>query len=85
MLWPDEFGEIFIGMGPFHWSKICIAAIGKFLEPSGITDALAKSGVFGIGVAIKCDDEQGLRPRKIKYGNYCRGNHTAAIQSIPEK
>ena len=38
-------------MGPFHWSKICIAAIGKFLEPSGITDALIKSGEFGKGAA----------------------------------
>ena len=51
MLRPDEFRDIFIAMGPFHWSKICIAAIGKFLEPSGITDALAKSGAFGKGVA----------------------------------
>ena len=35
----------------FHWCKVLCAALGKFLQPSGITEALINSGVFGKGVA----------------------------------
>lgn len=51
MLKPDEFGMLFIGMGPFHWSKIVMGAIGKWLSQSGIGDALTNSRVFAPGVA----------------------------------
>ena len=53
LLRPDEFGGIWIGMGPFHckWSKILIAAIGKFLDQSGISKALYKSAAFLKGTA----------------------------------
>ena len=50
---PDEFGGISIGMGPFHcnWTKILIAAMGKFLDQSGISKALYKSAAFLKGTA----------------------------------
>lgn len=48
---PKESDMLFIGMGPFHWCKVLCAAMGKYLEPSGITQALSNSGVFGKGVA----------------------------------
>ena len=40
-------------MGPFHcnWSKILIAAIGKFLDHSGISKALYKSAAYLKGTA----------------------------------
>lgn len=51
LLRPHQFGNIFLGMGPFHWVKIIAAAAGTFLQQSGITDALVNSGVYGKGVA----------------------------------
>ena len=44
---PDEFGSLFLAMGPFHWSKILCAEIGKFLDLSGIADALVAARLFG--------------------------------------
>ena len=46
LLKPSEFNNIWLGMGPFHWSKILMASMGKFLEDSGIAEALYKSGAF---------------------------------------
>ena len=48
---PEEFGHLFLGLGPFHWCRIVIAGIGSFLSTSGITEALVNSGVYGKGVA----------------------------------
>ena len=48
---PEQFGNIFLGLGPFHWSKILMAAAGKWLKESGIYAALSASGVFkGSGI-----------------------------------
>ena len=33
LLKPELFGSIFLGLGPFHWSKIMMGAIGKWLNP----------------------------------------------------
>ena len=52
LLKPELFGSIFLGLGPFHWSKIIMGAIGKWLNPSGIGEALKKSGVFAADVAL---------------------------------
>ena len=30
LLKPDQFGSIFLGMGPFHMEKIVIACLEKF-------------------------------------------------------
>ena len=46
LLKPEFFGSIFLGLGLFHWSKINMGAIGKWLTPSGVGEALKKSGVF---------------------------------------
>lgn len=51
LLRPEEFANIWLGMGPFHWTKILVAGMGKFLEHSGITKALYKSGAFLKGAA----------------------------------
>ena len=51
MLKPEQFGMLFIGLGPFHWSKIVMGAIGKWLNASGIGEALTNSGVFTQGAA----------------------------------
>ena len=47
----EKFGNLFIALGPFHWSKILMGAIGKWLTPSGIGDALVNSGIFSSSVA----------------------------------
>ena len=47
LLRPDEFGSLFLAMGPFHWCNILCAAIGKFLDLSGIADALVAARLFG--------------------------------------
>ena len=33
---PDEFCDIFLGLGGFHQEKIIIACCGKYLENTGI-------------------------------------------------
>ena len=47
----EVFGSIFIGLGPFHWCRITIAAIGAYLTHSGISEALVNAGLYGNGVA----------------------------------
>ena len=51
LLKPEQFGTIFIGLGPFHWSKILMGAVGKWLSSSGIGEALINSQVFSAGAA----------------------------------
>ena len=69
-LCPNEFQNIWLGMGPFHWSKILMAAIGTFLEPSGIAKALYKSGVFLKGAA---------ETNVMKGGDYVQGKDGMGI------
>ena len=33
---PDQFNNIFLGLGGFHMEKIVLACLGTYLEPSGI-------------------------------------------------
>ena len=43
LLKPDQFCNIFVGMGPFHMEKIVIACLGKFLGCIGIDLALIET------------------------------------------
>ena len=47
LLKPDQFSNIFLGMGPFHMEKIVIACLGKFLDCIGISLALVETEAFG--------------------------------------
>ncbi len=47
---PEHFQDLFIGMGPFHWTRVLLRCQGKLLRGSGIDDALVECGVFGPGV-----------------------------------
>ena len=70
ILRPVEFQNIWLGMGPFHWTKILLAATGKFLEHSGITKALYKSKVF-----LKSAAETNI----MKGGDYVQGKDGMGI------
>ena len=70
MLRPNEFGTIFLCMGPFHWTEIVNAAIGNFLRPSGISDALVNSNVFGKSV---------VESQVIKGGDYIKSKEGLTI------
>ena len=43
---PDEFSNIFLGLGGFHMEKILLACLGVYLEPSGM---------FGVLVETECN------------------------------
>ena len=39
---PDQFDNIFLGIGGFHIEKIVLACLGLYLEPSGIFDVVVE-------------------------------------------
>ena len=43
LLKPDEFENIFLGLGEFHMEKIVFACLGAYLEPSGIFSVLVET------------------------------------------
>ena len=47
------FDNIFLGLGLFHMEGTVLAAIGKFLEITGINQALSESRVFGPDIVDK--------------------------------
>ena len=47
LLRPDEFRNIFLGMGGFHTEKIVLACLGKYLEKSGIEKVFEITETFG--------------------------------------
>ena len=47
LLFPSDFGNIFLGLGSFHTTKILINCIGQYLQDSGITEALIETEIFG--------------------------------------
>ena len=47
LLRPNEFGNIFLGMGGFHTEKIVLACLGKYLEKSGIEKVFEITETFG--------------------------------------
>ena len=47
LLKPEQFGNIFLGVGPFQMEKIVIACLGKHLGCIGIDLALVETESFG--------------------------------------
>ena len=50
---PEVFGDLFLGLGPFHMEKIVMACMGSFLERVGVDTALSESKVFGVDAVHK--------------------------------
>ena len=46
----EQFKDVFLCMGPFHWTRVLLRCQGKLLRGSGPDDALIECGVFGPGV-----------------------------------
>ena len=46
----DQFNNLFLGLGGFHFEKIVYGCLGSFLEPSGISSILVKLECFGSSV-----------------------------------
>ena len=47
---PDQFNNIFLGLGGFHMEKIVLACLGAYLEPSGIFAVLVETECYGTDV-----------------------------------
>ena len=47
---PDQFNNIFLGLGGFHMEKIVLACLGAYLEPSGIFGVLVETECYGTDV-----------------------------------
>ena len=47
LLKPDQFSNIFLGLGGFHMEKIVLACLGAYLEPSGIFSVLVETECYG--------------------------------------
>jgi hypothetical protein len=50
LLKPDQFNNIFLGLGGFHMEKIVLACLGAYLEPSGIFGVLVETECYGTDV-----------------------------------
>ena len=47
---PDNFSNIFLGLGGFHMEKILLACLGAYLEPSGMFAVLVETECYGTDV-----------------------------------
>ena len=47
---PDEFSNIFLGIGGFHMERILLACLGAYLEPSGTFVVLVETECYGTDV-----------------------------------
>ena len=72
LLKPEQFGNIFLGMGPFHMEKIVIACLGKFLGCIGIDLALIETEAFGKLV---------VENSVMTGGHYCKGKEAMSLVS----
>ncbi len=45
---PNDFPDIFLGLGGFHMEKIVFACLGAYLEQSGIFSVLVQTECFGL-------------------------------------
>ena len=70
LLKPEQFGNIFLGMGPFHMEKIVIACLGKFLSCIGIDLALIETEAFGKLV---------VENSVMTGGHYCKGKEAMSM------
>ena len=50
LLKPDQFNNIFLGLGGFHMEKIVLACLGTYFEPSGIVGVLVETECYGADV-----------------------------------
>ena len=50
LLRPEQFKNIFLGLGGFHMEKIVLACLGAYLEPSGIFTVLVETECYGTDV-----------------------------------
>lgn len=46
----ETFRDLFLCLGPFHWTRVLLRCQGKLLRSSGPDDALIECAVFGPGV-----------------------------------
>jgi hypothetical protein len=46
----EQFHDVLLCMGPFHWTRVLLRCQGKLLRGSGPDDALIECAVFGPGV-----------------------------------
>ena len=46
----DKLKDMFLCLGPFHWTRVLLRYQGKLLRGSGPDDALIECAVFGPGV-----------------------------------
>ena len=47
LLKPNQFSNIFLGLGGFHMEKIVFTCLGAYLEPSGIFSVLVETECYG--------------------------------------
>ena len=47
---PNEFENIFLGLGGFHTEKAVIVCVGRFLEDIGVDSVLVANEIFGPSV-----------------------------------
>ena len=47
---PDQFNNIFLGLGGFHMEKIVLGCLGSYLEPTGIFSVLVETECYGTDV-----------------------------------
>ena len=47
---PDQFNNIFLGLGGFYMEKIVLACLGSYLEPSRIFGVLVETEYYGTDV-----------------------------------
>jgi len=50
LLNPDQFDNIFLGLGGFHMEKVLIACCGVYLKESGIDTVFVENEIYGPGV-----------------------------------
>ena len=72
LLKPEQFGNIFLGMGPFHMEKIVISYLGKFLGCIGIDLALIETETFGKHV---------VENSVMTGGHYCKAKEAMSLVS----
>ena len=72
LLKPKQFGNIFLGVGPFHMEKIVIACLGKHLGCIGIDLALVETESFGKLV---------VENSVMAGGHYCKGKEAMSLLS----
>ena len=44
----EQFKDLFLCMGPFHWARVLLRCLGKLLRGSGPDDALVECAMFGV-------------------------------------